>query len=90
MKSKTYFVVALFLFSSFAVVGMGNEAGELKQTITNNFLEPKILEGEYIELEVLYAKDLVLSIPIDVVYLERDIAGGHSRVRIGTRLAELP
>ena len=52
MKSITCFIVVLFLTSSFTVIGMGNEAGDLEQTISTNFLEPNIIEGEYIELEV--------------------------------------
>jgi hypothetical protein len=52
MKSITYLVVALFLISSFTVVGIGNEAGDIKQTFSNNFLEPTVNEGELIELEI--------------------------------------
>ena len=56
MKNLSYFVVALLLFSSFAIVGIGNEAVE-EESINVRFLEPtmkeiKIQQNKYIELDV--------------------------------------
>jgi len=53
MKSLSYFVVGILLISSFAALGMGEEAVFDNKAIGIQFLEPCVIEGEtYIELDV--------------------------------------
>jgi hypothetical protein len=53
MKSLPYFVVGILLISSFAALGMEEEAVFDNKVIDIQFLEPCVIEGEtYIELDV--------------------------------------
>ena len=39
MKSLSYLVVGLLIFSSFAMIGISTEAGDRQENISRNFLE---------------------------------------------------
>jgi hypothetical protein len=43
-KNISYFVVGLLIFSSFAALGIGEEAGTDEETINLQFLEPIVTE----------------------------------------------
>jgi hypothetical protein len=53
MKSIPYLIVSLLLISSFAIVTVGEEAGEYQQIVSKGFFEPNVIENEqFIELKV--------------------------------------
>jgi len=62
MKKLSYFVVGLLLLSSFAIIGIGTEAGDRQEVVDLNFLEPNVVEKEsYVELSVEGANNYIFS-----------------------------
>ena len=57
-----YFVIGLLLLSNIAIVGMGEEAGEIRETANINFSIPNITqEDKYCEIEVSEANSRIFN-----------------------------
>jgi len=53
LKKIAFFIVGLFITSSFAVVGLGYESSDKIETLELSFLEPKTIKKQsFVELEI--------------------------------------
>ena len=57
-----YFIIGLLLLSNIAIIGMGEEAGEIRETANINFSIPNITqEDKYCEIEVSEANSRIFN-----------------------------